>query len=145
MRQLVLLALAPFLAAGGAEAQEGRQADVRIERLEVMTQDAGVSVRVTVYSDNDGSARNTALHLFLPVGARVTRVPPGCLPAPASAATAPARVDCALGEIKVRDSREIVVITSMAAGAAPRRFAVFAFSDTPDPLMANNYAEKVVR
>jgi len=119
------------------------QADVRIQALDLTALKGYVTVRVVVYSDNGDNARNAALHLFLPVGTKAARLPPGCQSSPSPTA-AQARVDCALGELRVRDLREVSIVATAPPAGVPGRFAVFVYSDTPDPQMTNNYAERAV-
>jgi hypothetical protein len=130
---------------GGAPASQGQgRADVQIQAIGVTAKDRFVTVRVVVSSDRDDLARNATLHVFIPVGSLVARVPAGCRPSASPTGSLPARVDCDLGEIRVRDLRDVsVVMTAPPAGVA-RRVAAFAYSDTPDPHVANNYAERVV-
>ena len=120
------------------------QADLQIKAIEVIPANGYLSVKVLIYSENGDNARNAALHLFLPVGARVARLSPGCLPSPSQHDSAQARVDCALGQIRVRDAREVIVVASPPAPGIERRFAAFVYSDTPDPKVTNNYAERVL-
>ena len=124
--------------------QTALQADLQVKAIEVAPVNGYLSVKVLVYIDNGGNARNVALHLLLPAGAKVARVPPGCLPSPSPHDAAQARVDCQLGEIRVRDPREVVVIASPPAPGTDRRFTAFVYSDTPDPKLTNNYAERII-
>lgn len=128
---------------GTSQAQLGRETDVRIDAMELASQRSHITVRVVVATD-DGGPANVAIHLFLPAGSRVERVAPGCRPSPGSTADASARVDCNLGAMRVRDLREVTVVTAALRPGAGRRFAAFAYGDTPDPNLANNLAERVL-
>jgi hypothetical protein len=55
--------------------------------------------------------------------------------------TLQARVTCELGNIAVRGSREVFVMTTIPPAGIPRSFGAFVMSDTPDPKPANNFAE----
>jgi hypothetical protein len=138
-----LAALAPLLALGaGGSTQAAWQADLRIERIELTQASGLVTVRVALYSDNDHPARNAAVHIFLPVGSKAARVPPGCLPSPSPSDGSQARVDCQLGELRVREGRDVSLVATVPSTGG--RFAAFVFSDTPDPVPSNNYAERVL-
>jgi len=137
---LLLLAQAP----ASASNQGVGQADVRIQALDLTPLKGFVNVRIVVGSDGGDGARSAALHLFLPVGTKAARLPPGCQPSPSPPTAAPARVDCALGELRVRDQREVIIVATAPPVGVVARFTAFAFSDTPDPQMANNYAERVL-
>ena len=145
-RWLVLFALPAGIGLGAAPAaaQQVWQADVRVQAIDVTALKGHVNIRVVVYSDLDASASNVSLRLFLPVGTKAARVPPGCQPSPSAAGAVQARVDCALGELRVRDLREVTIVTTEPAPGVIKRFAAFAYSDTPDPQLANNYAERVL-
>ena len=138
---LALLGQAP----GSAGGQMAWQADIRIQAFDLTPLKGFVSVRVVVASDGGAGALNVSLHLFLPVGSKAARLPPGCQPSPSPNPAAEARVDCGLGEIRVRESREITIVTTTAPAGAGVRFAAFTYSDTPDPQMTNNYAERELR
>jgi hypothetical protein len=127
-----------------ATSQAAWQADVRIQALDLTPLKGFVNVRVVVGSDGGNGASSASLHLFLPVGTKAARLPAGCQPSPSPTAAAQARIDCALGELRVRDLREITIVATAPPAGVVARFAAFAYSDTPDPQMINNYAERVL-
>jgi hypothetical protein len=131
-------------AASLTDAQAIPQADVRIQVIDFGVQKEFVTVRVVVYSDHGASAHNASLHLFLPVGIRVARLPPGCQAIQGPGGGGQGRVDCLLGELRVRDLREVTIVATVPAPGAPRRFAAFVYSDTPDPEITNNYGDRVL-
>jgi hypothetical protein len=137
---LLLLAQAP----ASLGSQGVSQADVRIQALDLTPLRGFVNVRVVVGSDGGDGAHSAALHLFLPLGTKAARLPPGCQPSPSPPGAAQARVDCALGELRVRDLREVIIVATVPPAGVVARFTAFAFSDTPDPQMTNNYAERVL-
>jgi hypothetical protein len=127
-----------------ATSQAAWQADVRIQALDLTPLKGFVNVRIVVGSDGGEEARSASLHLFLPVGTKAARLPPGCQPSPSPNPASQARIDCALGELRVRDLREVTIVATAPPAGVVARFAAFAYSDTPDPLMTNNYAERVL-
>jgi hypothetical protein len=120
------------------------QADLAVQAFELTAIKPGgpITARVVVATGND-EARGVRLEMLLPVGIGVLRVPDGCRPSPSPVASLNARVSCAIGDMPVRALREVSVSTTgvPAADARPH-FAVFVFSDTPDPRPANNFAER---
>jgi hypothetical protein len=140
-----LVALLPLLQGPAvASSQAAWQADVRIQALDLRQLKGFVNVRIVVGSDGSEGARSAALHLFLPVGTKAARLPPGCQPSPSPTAAAQARIDCSLGELRVRDLREVTIVATAPPAGVVARFTAFAYSDTPDPQMINNYAERVL-
>ena len=120
------------------------QADLAVQTFDVTALKPGgpITARVVVATGND-EARGVRLEMLLPVGIGVLRVPDACRPSPSPVASLNARVSCAIGDMPVRALREVSVVTSGVTGADPRpHFAVFVFSDTPDPRPANNFAER---
>lgn len=122
------------------------QADLAVQAFDLtaMKQGGSIAAHVVVATGNE-EARGVRLELLLPVGIGVLRVSDGCRPSPSPVASLNARVSCALGDMPVRALREVSVMTSgvPAADARPH-FAVFVFSDTPDPRPANNFAERAL-
>jgi hypothetical protein len=122
------------------------QADVAIQAFDVTALKPGgggpITARVVVATGND-DARGVRLEMLLPVGIGVLRVSDGCRPSPGPVASLNARVSCAIGDMPVRALREVSVTTSGVTPADARpHFAVFVFSDTPDPRPSNNFAER---
>jgi hypothetical protein len=134
----------PAQAPVAATSQSAWQADVRIQALDLTPLKGFVNVRVVIGSDGTDGARGASLHLFLPLGTKAARLPPGCQPSPSPNAAAQARIDCALGELRVRDLREVTIVATAPPAGVVARFTAFAYSDTPDPQMTNNYAERVL-
>ena len=123
------------------------QADIQIRTLEVTRSRTGVSVRIVVYTENDDEARDARLVVLLPVGVGIERLAPGCAatPGPSMVPSIRATVACDLGAIADRGYHEVALTTSLPPEGQPRRFGVFAYSATPDPVPGNNYAERVVK
>jgi len=120
------------------------QADLAVQGFELTAIKAGgpITARVVVATGND-EARGVRVEMLLPVGIGVLRVPDGCRPSPSPVASLNARVSCTIGDMPVRALREVsVTTTGVSAADARPHFAVFVFSDTPDPRPANNFAER---
>lgn len=145
---VITRALAVAVALGGSShaprAQAVWQADVRVKSLSVAAQGGQLSARAVIYSDNDDDARATRVEFLLPVGVGVLRVPASCRTSASAIAGLHARVTCDLGDVEVRGTRELQIVTTAVTGGSTARFAVFVTSDTPDPAPANNYAERAV-
>ncbi len=145
---LVALAVVLVVAApprGGA-AQHVWQADVSVRTLDITKEKAAgpITARVVISTDS-GDARAARLEIMLPVGVGLVRVPDTCQPSPSPLLSLNARVTCQLGDIGVRELRDISITTTGAPPSRGRlRFAAFAVSDTPDPVPSNNFAERVV-
>jgi hypothetical protein len=123
------------------------QSDVRIESLEVNAAKAGGSLnaRAVIAADGDDAARSVRVEIMLPIGVGVLRLSDGCKPSPSPVTGLNARVTCDLGEIAAHASREITISTTTRQSSLPLRLGVFAFSDTPDPSPANNFAERLAQ
>jgi hypothetical protein len=127
-------------------AQRVWQADVSIRALELTMPQGGTSItaRVVVAADS-GDARDVRLEVMLPVGVGVVTVPRECRPSRSPVMLLNARVTCALGDLRVREIRDLSIVTTGRPGSRePLSFAVFALSDTPDPQPSNNFAERSV-
>lgn len=145
------LALSAFATAsaafvGAQTVQQVWQADIQIRTLEVTKTRTSLMVRVLVYSDNNDEAKDSRLLVLLPVGAGLERIPPGCAASagPSMVPSLRATVQCELGAIPVRGFREVLLSTTLPPDGMPKRFGVFAYSGTPDPTPANNYAERII-
>ena len=122
------------------------QADIQIRTLEITRTKTSMSARVVVYTENDDDAQNARLLILLPIGVGIERLAAGCAAAsgPSNVPALRATVSCDLGVIPNRGFREVVLSTTLPLAAAPRRFGVFTYSSTPDPVPGNNYAERAV-
>ena len=56
-----------------------------------------------------------------------------------------AAVECDLGSIQNRSIKEVVVMTTLPPDVLAKRFGVFVYSSTPDPIPGNNYAERTIQ
>jgi hypothetical protein len=56
-----------------------------------------------------------------------------------------AAVECDLGSIPDRGIREVILTTTVPPDALMKRFGVFVYSNTPDPVPGNNYAERTIQ
>ena len=120
-------------------------ADVSVRSIDVTSiRDRSSRVTRIVVSADGNRASAVQVEVILPVGVGVVHVADGCRTSPGPVASLTARVTCTLGDLPVRESRSIFVTTTGKPTAPQPRFAAFAFSDTPDPLPSNNYAERVV-
>ena len=131
---------------GGLGSPQTWQADIQIRTLEVTRTKTSVSARVVVYTENDDDAQNARLLILLPVGVGIERIAPICsaTPGPSMVPSLRAMVTCDLGVIPNRGYREVALATSVPPNDKPRRFGVFAYSSTPDPVPGNNYAERAI-
>ena len=123
------------------------QSDVSVRLLEVSeAQPEGtVTARVVVAADSD-DARAVRLEIMLPVGVGVLQTPNGCRASPGPVTSLSARVSCTLGNMRVGDVRALsITTTGISGGGRPLRFAAFALSDTPDPVVRNNFVERALR
>jgi len=150
VRAFVLVAIfVTFVAVvrrGDAAPQHAWQSDVSVRALEVTMLKGGTTIaaRVVVATDS-GEARGVRVEVMLPLGVGVVSLPDGCRPSPSPVMSLNARVSCSLGDLRVREIRELsIVTTGRPATRDPLSFAVFAFSDTPDPRPANNFVERTV-
>jgi hypothetical protein len=139
-----------LLMASGAqstiEVPQAWQADIQIRTLEVTRTKTSISARVVVYTENDDDAQNARLLILLPIGVGIERIAPICTatPGPSMVPSLRATVTCDLGVIPDRGYREVVLSTTAPATALPKRFGVFTYSSTPDPVPGNNYAERTI-
>ncbi|MEP6832132.1 MAG: hypothetical protein ABJB74_02010 [Gemmatimonas sp.] len=120
------------------------QADVRVQTLTVTEAKPGGSLSVRIVVATESAARAVRIEIMLPIGVGVQQVPTACRPSPSPVNTLNARVSCELGDLPVRSSRDILITTTARMAEVPVRVAVFALSDTPDPLPANNFAVKTL-
>lgn len=140
---LAVLAAAP----GRRPAQPALwQADIQVRTLEVTKSKTNMTVRVVVYTEHDDEAREAHLLVLLPVGVGIERLGPSCAAsaAPPLVPSLRASVQCDLGSLADRALREVQLSTTLPPEGLPKRFGVFVYSGTPDPVPGNNYAERVV-
>jgi hypothetical protein len=146
IRAIIAIAFLAATPRGDAAPQHAWQSDVSVRVLELTMPKSGASitVRVVVATDS-GDARGVRVEIMLPVGVGVVTVPDGCRPSPSPVMSLSARVTCVLGDLRVREIRELSIVTTARPGSRePLPFAAFAFSDTPDPQPSNNFAERGV-
>jgi len=122
------------------------QADIQIRTLEITRTRNSLNARVVVYTENDDDAQNARLLILLPVGVGIERLAASCeaTPGPSMVPSLRAAIACELGVIPNRGYREVLLTTTAPATTQPRRFGVFAYSATPDPVPGNNYAERTI-
>ena len=149
LRTLSLLLQVAMIADGTRDpvpAGQVWQADIQIRTLEVTQTKTSISARIVVYTDNDHDAQSARLLILLPVGVGLEKLAPGCsaLPGPSQVPSLRAAVSCELGVIPNKGFHEVVLTTTVPPGAQPKRFAVFTYSSTPDPVPGNNYAERII-
>jgi hypothetical protein len=121
------------------------QADLQIRSLVVSQAKGQLTARVVVGSEF-GEALAARVEVFLPVGVGIVTLGPGCIAGPShdGMSSLRARVECSLGDLPARSSRELVVVTTTPPTGVARGFGVVAMSDTPDPKPGNNFAERVI-
>jgi hypothetical protein len=146
VRAMIAVTFAGAAVRGGNASQRVWQADVSVRALGLTMPQGGTSItaRVVVAADS-GDARDLRLEVLLPVGVGVLTLPRGCRPSPSPVMSLNARVTCSLGDLHVREVRDLSIVTTGRPGSRePLWFAVFALSDTPDPRPSNNFAERSI-
>jgi len=123
------------------------QADVQIRTLEVTKSRSTMTARIVVYTEKDDEARDAHLVVFLPLGVGIDRLGTGCTETagPSMLPSLRATVECELGSIPDRGIKEAVITTTVPPDVLPKRFGVFVYSNTPDPVPSNNYAERTIQ
>jgi hypothetical protein len=146
-----LLSAVPLLAFSDTVVRDWQaqvwQADIQIRTLEVTRSRSAMTVRVVVFTENDDEARGAHLIVLLPPGVGIDRLTNGCTAtiAPSMLPSLRAAIECNLGSIPDRGLREVVVTTTLPPESMSKRFGVFTYSATPDPLPGNNYAERTIQ
>src|SRR4029434_5675117 len=140
LRRLTPLVL---LLAGGAQVSTDTpqtwQADIQIRTLEITRAKNSLNARVVVYTENDDDAQNARLLILLPVGVSIERLESACVATrgPSIVPSPRAPIRCAAVLICNRACRAVLLSTTAPATPQPRRFGVFAYSATPDPVPGN--------
>src|SRR5262245_54844188 len=121
------------------------QADLQIKSLAISAENGNLTARVVVATEV-GEALAARVEVLLPVGVGIVTVGPGCVAGPTRTGISElrARVECNLGNMPARSSRDLFVVTTTPPSGVSRGFAVVAMSDTPDPKPANNFIERVI-
>jgi hypothetical protein len=110
-------------------------------------QSAGISITLTVFSNNDDDANGAKVQVFLPPETAILTVPRGCTAVGAGTGLVGpyhAFLSCDLGSIFVNGSRTIQFTVTEAPSYIAKRYGAFAYSETPDPFTGNNYAERTL-
>lgn len=120
------------------------QADLSVQSLTVTEAKGNLTARVVIVVD--GEALSARVEVLLPVGVGIVALGPGCVPGPNRTGISElrARVECNLGNMSPRSSRELFVVTTTPPHGVSRGFAVVAMSDTPDPKPGNNFVERAI-
>lgn len=121
------------------------QADLQIRSLIVSEDKGNLTARVVV-SAEVGEALAARVEVLLPVGVGIVTLGAGCIAGPNRTGISElrARVECSLGNMPARSTREFFIVTTTPPAGVARGFAVVAMSDTPDPKPANNFAERII-
>ena len=121
------------------------QADLQVRNLRVSQENGNLRAEVTIAAEV-GEALDARVEVMLPVGVGIVTVGPGCSAGPSATGISAlrARVECNLGNLPARTSRELFVITTTPPLGVSRGFGVIAVSDTPDPKPGNNFAERAL-
>lgn len=153
---VVVLGIVPREQAAG---QARAQADVQIQAFSVQLTKMrgsglnrqlatpGVTIDLTVFSNNDDDANGSRVQVFLPPETGILTVPAGCTPMGAGTGvkgTYHAYLTCDLGSIPVNGTRTIQFTVSAPPSYITKRYGAFAYSETPDPFTGNNYAERTL-
>jgi hypothetical protein len=144
--RLLPAALVIVTGAHGFGSQQVWQADIQIRTLEITRNKGTINARVVVYTENDDDAQSARLLILLPIGVGLEKLAPACTatPGPSMVPSLRATVTCDLGVIPDHGFREVVLSTTVPTSALPKRFGVFTYSATPDPVPGNNYAERII-
>ena len=148
---LAALAVLPLLTRSnsGLSDTQGQvwQADIQVRTLEVTKSRTTMTARIVVYSEKDDEARDSHLIVLLPLGVGIDKLGAGCsaTSGPSMLPSLRATVECDLGSIPDRGIREAVITTTIPPESVPKRFGVFVYSSTPDPVPGNNYAERTIQ
>ena len=146
MARLTLLVMS-ILASLGFRARQHPlwQADLQIRSLTVSEAKGNLTARVIVTAEV-GEALAARIEVMLPVGVGIVTLGAGCRAGPNRTGISElrARVECHLGDMPARSSRELFVVTTTPPHGVARGFAVVVMSDTPDPKPGNNFAERVI-
>jgi len=129
----------------GARQRTLWQADLQIRSLIVSEEKGNLTARVVVAAE-DGEALGARVDVLLPVGVGIVTLGPGCVAGPnvTGISALRARVECRLGNMPARTSRELYVVTTSPPVGMVRGFAVVAMSETPDPRPGNNFVERAI-
>lgn len=121
------------------------QADLQVRHLTVSEARGNLTARVVIVAEN-GEALAARVEVLLPVGVGIVALGPSCVAGPNRTGISElrARVECTLGNMPARSSRELYVVTTTPPAGIARGFAAVAMSDTPDPKPANNFAERAL-
>jgi len=121
------------------------QADLQVRSLIVSEAKGNLTARMVIYAEF-GEALAARVEVLLPVGVGIVTLGPGCVAGPNRTGINElrARVQCSLGNMADRSSRELFVVTTTPPNGVARGFAVVAMSDTPDPKPSNNFVERVI-
>ena len=121
------------------------QADLQIRSLTV-SEEKGRLRALVVVAVESGEAIGARVELLLPVGVGILALGPGCTAGPnvTGIRELNARVECSIGNLARRGSRELFVVTTLPPSGVARGFAVVAMSETPDPKPGNNFAERAI-
>ena len=142
---LITLFAASALQAHAQAEKKVWQSDVRIAQFELSQISPGSAVAVRlVVAAGDNEARSVKIEIMIPVGVTVLRNAEGCRMSPGPVSGLSARLSCDLGDVAGGASREVLVSISSRASTMASRLGAFAFSDTPDPLPQNNFAERAM-
>ena len=120
------------------------QADVQVRSLAVSESTGKLTFKFEIFNINDDSARNTTLRVLFPVNVKFLSSATGCTASAAVRDGTHAFAICDVGTLRVGESRTVQVVTTVPTIPRIRKaFGAFAWSETPDPLPANNYGEAV--
>ena len=150
MRWLITILLSSLAGLGHSESQGTPQyllwqADLSIRSLTISEAKGNLTARMVVAAEV-GEALSARVEVMLPVGVGIVTLGPGCVPGPNRTGISElrARVECSLGNMTARTSRELFVVTTTPPSGVARGFAVVVMSDTPDPKPANNFVERAI-
>ena len=150
MQRFTALLVSGFTSLGlGAQRQVVQytlwQADLQVRSLTVSETKGNLTARMVIVAEV-GEALAARVEVLLPVGVGIVTLGPGCVAGPNRTGISElrARVECSLGNLGARSTRELFVITTTPPNGIARGFAVVAMSDTPDPKPENNFVQRVI-
>jgi hypothetical protein len=124
------------LLCSSAQALEVPSADVMIQSIGVSP---SLTLKVTLYSYWDDTARNVKLQIILPYGLKVSSLPTFCSSVPVVDGTH-GSISCDIDDMNVNTTRVVQIQLARVYITNARAIGAFVWNTLPDPMPINNYA-----